>query len=419
MALQKIQTIKIDELRLWTENPRDPVDPESTDIEIIHRAMDENPSKWNLQKMLNEMGPHYDVSELPTVVFQRGVPIVYDGNRRIAVIKYLQNPSVFVTRAAGLAMSPSQKELKNIKEVPCNVCDLDTALTNVERKHVNAGTWGPLERDYFLATHRKEKKSLFVQFEEQMGGVISKNKKMNQGFIKKEVLTDRNLKQIGIHFDEDKGLMSSYSEEEIADIVEKITAVVADGKIDTRGAHRGKLKEALVSAFPDLERKIKSYQSTDKNKVIHIEGQTSAKKTPRSKRKPEVLFGGTLSLESGQVNDIYRDVLDLYEYYQQHKAELSQTFPSLIRMSLRLLVEAASTGTMDSYIKKNYTSARSKLGPDEKTSLSSYSITEKKLIELLHVGAHKYSASSNIDMAIAMSLIIGQMLTDTHGKNKN
>jgi len=38
------------------------------------------------------MGSHYDFSELPTVVFKNNKYIIYDGNRRIAVLKYLQNP---------------------------------------------------------------------------------------------------------------------------------------------------------------------------------------------------------------------------------------------------------------------------------------------------------------------------------------
>lgn len=36
---QKIEKIRIEELCLWTENPRDPVDIDLTDYDIIRRAI--------------------------------------------------------------------------------------------------------------------------------------------------------------------------------------------------------------------------------------------------------------------------------------------------------------------------------------------------------------------------------------------
>lgn len=70
------------------------------------------------------------------------------------------------------------------------------------------------------------------------------------------------------------GLVSVYSKGEIEDIVEKITSVVSEGKIDTRGNNRGKLKGALVAEFPELEKKIKPYSSSERNTVIRINEQT-------------------------------------------------------------------------------------------------------------------------------------------------
>src|ERR1700743_3719139 len=95
MAQQVIQTIKVSDLRLWSENPRDPVDVKSTDQDILKRALEGNYTKWNLQKMLQEMGSYYDLSELPTVVYVEGRPVVYDGNRRVAVLKYVQNENLY------------------------------------------------------------------------------------------------------------------------------------------------------------------------------------------------------------------------------------------------------------------------------------------------------------------------------------
>ena len=90
-AVQDIQNIKVEDLCLWTENPRDPIDTSATGLDIIKHAIDDNPKTWNLDKLAKSMGAHYDFSEIPTVVYIDGKPVVYDGNRRIAVLKYLQN----------------------------------------------------------------------------------------------------------------------------------------------------------------------------------------------------------------------------------------------------------------------------------------------------------------------------------------
>lgn len=72
---QKVEYINIRDLVLWTENPRDPIDPNATDQDVVDRALDDKLSKWTLAKLAKEMGDYYDFSELPTVV--------YDGKNRL------------------------------------------------------------------------------------------------------------------------------------------------------------------------------------------------------------------------------------------------------------------------------------------------------------------------------------------------
>ena len=104
---------------------------------------------------------------LPTVVIENGKNVVYDGNRRIAILKYLQDKDLYNKLGGGLFFDEEPTELKNLSRIPCNVCDKETALNNVERKHTNSGTWGTLERDYFLYLHRDKEKSLFIQLEKE------------------------------------------------------------------------------------------------------------------------------------------------------------------------------------------------------------------------------------------------------------
>jgi hypothetical protein len=110
---QEIKIIGVQELVLWTENPRDPIDPTGKDQDIAERALDDKMSKWTLAKLARDMGSDYDFSELPTVVYRGSKPIVYDGNRRMILAKLKH----------GYIKIPGSDKLKipDIpKEIPCN-----------------------------------------------------------------------------------------------------------------------------------------------------------------------------------------------------------------------------------------------------------------------------------------------------------
>ena len=90
-----------------------------------------------LKKWVNIM-----ITVKPTVVYHSDKPIVYDGNRRIAILKYLQNLNCSFKLEGKLLLSKRPENLKNTTEIMCNVCNKETALKNIERKHINSGSWG-------------------------------------------------------------------------------------------------------------------------------------------------------------------------------------------------------------------------------------------------------------------------------------
>jgi hypothetical protein len=122
----------------------------------------------------------------------------------------------------------------------------------------------------------------------------------------------------------------------------------------------------------------------------------------------------------GEVSNLYRDIVDLYQFYIEKKHELSQTFPSLIRMSLRLLCETAAkednNKKLDNYLKGNFAKAKETLNQDIKTTLATQNVNEDSIVQLLHTGAHNYKSSNNVEQTIALSIIIGSIITITHGK---
>jgi hypothetical protein len=421
MKKQEIRNIKIEDLHLWTENPRDPLDVKATDYDVIKRAVEDKNQKWDLPKMLQEMGQHYDLSELPTVVRIDGRYVIFDGNRRIAVLKYIQNKSLYESFGGGMFPQLEPKELRELKIIPCNVCDQETALVNVERKHTNSGSWGAIEREYFLNVHRGQEKSVFQVIDERTG-MISQNPKLNQRFVRDEIFTQSKLKEIGFNFDKKSGaLLTNHSKEKAREILEKIQHLIESKVLWTRGEYRGKPKEALLNSYPELKKVLKPFDNTKQTVAVEFPSKTVAKKTNaktrRTKSTEVVIFGKSLSLQKGDCNNLYRDIADLYGFYLNNKTVLSQSFPALIRMSMRLIVEAASTTNMDDYVKANFEAAKKKLTKDQKTTLSTHNIsTAKDLIKLLHVGAHDYSSSTNLEQTLAMSVIIGEMLSSSHKK---
>ena len=423
MAEQKVVEIEISSLHLWTENPRDPIDPTALDVDVIKNAITNNRKKWNLEKLLKEMGDYYDFSDIPIVVERDRKFIVYDGNRRIALLKYIQNPEIYSEISGRFYLKDTMPpELMQLRKLPCNICDEETALASVERKHVNNGSWQSLERDYFAHYHLRRPKSDFLIIEEATH-LIENNPSMNKRYVRDEVLTKENLNDIGFEIAEGK-LASNYNDEKSKEIFRKVVDAVSSKKITTR-KNRYQLRKALEEN-QGTDSEFKKFDRDAPILEVHLEDSSNntreiLRKTPRSRKGQTNLFGGTLSLVAGNTNDIYRDIFDLDQFYIQKSAELSKSFPALIRMSLRLLVESAAkesnSGTIAKYIQDNHDEAKESLTQNEKTLLSAQSVASvEKIIELLQAGAHSYISSSNYEQTLAISIILGKMLEKTCGK---
>jgi len=398
---------------LWTENPRDPIDEDATDQYIVDRAIDDNRSKWTLVKLAKEMGDYYDFSEIPTVVYHGGKPVVYDGNRRIILGK-IKHDLVSITDDADIHIPDFPAE------IPCNVCTKQIALNNVYRKHADTGSWLPLERDIFLYKFMGKEKSLFLILDEKTG-IISANPHLNQGFVKDEIFKEATLNKMGF-FINDGELYSFHNNVEGRSVLSDISQKVENKVITTR-RNRGKVVEVLEPASQELIDENRKKKPKATNIKFHEPKETKSKKrqSKRTSKVNTVLFGGRLYLNIGEVSNLYRDIVDLYQFYIKEKGKLSITFPTLIRMALRLLCESAAKDErikFDNYLKNNFDIAKQSLGQDIKTTLANQNISKKSIIQLLHTGAHSYTSSKNTEQTIALSIIVGAIITITHGRNE-
>ncbi|NOT75728.1 MAG: hypothetical protein HOP08_12450 [Cyclobacteriaceae bacterium] len=408
---QKVESIHIKDLVLWTENPREPIDPNGSDQDVVDLAFSDNHSKWTLAKLSKEMGDFYDFSELPTVVYHGQKPVVYDGNRRMILAKIKHG---LVTIPLGTKI-----DLPEIpEEVPCNVCIKKIALVNVLRKHSDSGSWLPLERDIFLHKFMGKEKSPFLILEEDTG-IITANPHLNKRFVKDEIFREDILKSLGFSVKNGK-LNSQHTEKEAIAILADISTKVKDNVISTR-ENRGKVVDVLAPTSQQFLQKNKN-NSIRRTKIrFHVDTESpKSTVTRRTHVKKNELFGGKLFLRIGEVSNLYRDIVDLYNFYKSNQSTLSNTFPGLIRMSLRLLVETAAkedkNKKMDTYLTGHFAEAKSNLNQDVKTSLSNHNINQSSIIQLLHTGAHNYQTSNSIEQTVALSIAIGSIVTISHGK---
>lgn len=409
---QEVKYIAIKNLVLWTENPRDPINPSSTDQDIVDRVFANN-SKWTIDKLSREMGDFYDFSELPTVVFHEDKPVVYDGNRRIVLGK-IKLGYVNTDQPINFPI-PTFPE-----EIPCNVCDEETALKNIYRKHSDSGSWQPLERDIFLNKFMKQDKSPFLILEEQTK-LISTNPHLNQRFVKEEILKPEMLEKMGFYL-KNGNLLSVHSTEEATEIFNDISNKVQNKTISTR-KNRGNIVDVLN---PDNQKIIdqnskKSPQKLNlKSHNINTSNQELKRQSKRITPKELELFDGKLFLKACETSNLYRDIVDLNIFYSDNKHKLSNSFTGLIRMSLRLLCETAAkednNKKLENYLKGYFDETKKDLNQDIKTTLAGQNVTEESIVQLLHTGAHNYKSTSNMAQTIALSIIIGKILTLSHGK---
>lgn len=415
---QKVEYIPVNDLVLWTENPRDPISTRTKNTSVIRRALEDKDRKWQISKLAKEMGTRYDFSELPTVVYTSGIPIVYDGNRRVivAMLRLGLYPE-FDNHKFKMPDCPN--------ELPCNVTTRQIALESIWRKHADTGSWDQISRDMFRHKFRKAEKSVFLQLNEILGGFIAATPFLNQRFVGEEILTNPRLKDIGIKV-ENGHILSRHDAETTMRLLEGVFVLIQDKKLSTRNDRTNPLSQIVA---PELQAIVvndreKEYQKIDAflpYSALPKEPSISPARLPRRVKSGQMpIFGGKLGLVTGEPANLYRDIVSLYEYYDKNRKVLSDRFPALIRMSLRLecelIAQCATSQKMEELVSAEYDSAKKFLSQQEKTFLKTNNVTKDNILSLLHTGAHNYEGSFDLSQTIAMSLIIAGLLKIHCGK---
>ena len=358
---QSIKTIGLDDLVLWTENPRDPVNAEATDREIILRAIENESGNWDLDKMLSDLGNQYYYNEIPTVVKTRdGKYVVYDGNRRVAVLKCVQDPELYQIATNKLPLFTASEALVSQTSLPCNVCDRETALEIVERTHAGSGKWGRLQYEQFEYHHRGKPKGRLMVFDEATDGAVGRNRSLNEEYVQNRLLTDANLESVGLAMVDGELRTSLDSLEEANQVLQDIIDM-KDKKLSSARKNAGDLLGALRELNPERYQEPRGYDAdksfslspratedverrgdaTDGDEPLEQYSPVQRRRKPTPKRKREPLFGETLRPKGTQANEIYRAIDWMWLEYCKKPDTLSFLLP-IMGFSLRLLLESVA-----------------------------------------------------------------------------
>lgn len=154
--------------------------------------------------------------------------------------------------------------------------------------------------------------------------------------------------------------------------------------------------------------------NTSNNEAESIPPRTRRKDSPK-----QIVFGGALSISPGHINNLYRDIEQIYNVYKDKKMTFSNDFIVIFRMSLRMLAETAAREAnkdLKNYLTENFDQAKKSLDQNTKTLLSNQSVEKGKVVQLFQTGAHDYANSRNEEQAVALSIILGAILRITHRK---
>lgn len=348
---QIILDIPLTDLHLWTENPRDPIDTTASDADIIHRAIENGSGNWNLDSLLAEMGERYLYNELPTVVFDEGSYIVYDGNRRVALLKCLQDQDLYQEAYGKLFFDDVPSEMVQQTTLPCNVCSKELALNIVERSHKSSDNWGKLQYELFLNKFREHPKGRLMLLDEATNGLVSKTPKLNEEYVQQRLLTNSNLYDTG--FSVIDGELATSNDSNFARDILADIARVRTNDLSSARKNPGKLKDALAELNPDRYSFLEPFNPNKQitfltgPKAVGSESESTSQETRKQPRKrpakhvAQKLFGGTLQPRGERSNEIYRAIDDIYLRYSKDKAGRQYYLP-IIAFSLRLLLETCA-----------------------------------------------------------------------------
>ena len=335
-------TIKVTDIHLDQENPRfPPVNTQRESIEAMLADQGEKIATLALDIYQNGLNPS---SKL--ILFKAGSHFVDgDGNRRLTALKILETPSL--ADAFPKLRKRIDAILKRSGAVPTEVecvvfSDRNTARHWISINHGGAQDgrghidWNPEQKDRF-----ERKPSIGLEALDLLThkGLITSDDKarVNKSTLDrllsyKEVKSDLSISKKGDHF-------AFGNIDHLQKAVLNLRGKAVD-EVYTATKGKNFVQEAIASSGTTPAHAGGHSPYGSGNPPDGGPGQGS--RSRRIKKPSLPVFGGKLSLKTGHVNNLYRDVESLHGFYQTERNRLSADFIVIIRMSLRMLAETAA-----------------------------------------------------------------------------
>ncbi len=365
--------VPIEKLFLWDENARFPDQYYNSDEKELIKYFLSKPN-FKLKEFVDEIVNDIDLPHLEKVVVWDSTDklIVLEGNRRLAGYKLLSNPELVIDIDKKFYTSLiNKKSTINIDTnflLDCLVSeDKDQCYRYIDRKHAKGNNQvGWLEPEKINYSKRRGIESQNTKIKIAITEFVRKldlpneiiNEVLGQGYVTtfyRFIATGPAKETFGLSTDENGEL--TYTDKTFPDKLKVIIHNVLKKKdfegntVDTRELNKNpEIKSYLESVKSENVAKVNS--DIEKNKKTDIFGNETVKlgtkkaeqtpitlpprKTPTSKEN-NTLFGKSLALKAGKVNDLYRAILNIYE-----KNEFDSTVLPIIGMSLRLITEVAA-----------------------------------------------------------------------------
>ena len=367
----KEKKIPIESLSLWDENARFPDQYYNSNQKELIQYFLSKPN-FKIRDLIEEIVLDSDLPHLEKVVVWDTSDnlIVIEGNRRLTGYKLLANPEIIADSDQKLYKYLIEKQsghgITNNFTLDCLISkDKDKCYRYIDRKHAkgnNQVNW--LEPERVNYSKRRGVENQNAKLKIAITNYVRKfdipedvkNEILGQGYVTtffRLVATGPAKETYGLTTDENGELKfddPSFPEKLKVIIHDVLKKEDFEGKrVDSRELNKNQqiedyLKNVKAEHAEKVDKEIKintqkdifGKESTSLVKLGITPQNTTTRRTPRTKEN-ETLFGKTLTLKGGKVNDLYRAILGVYE-----KSHYDTTVLPIIGMSLRLITEVAA-----------------------------------------------------------------------------
>ncbi len=367
--------ITIDKLSLWDENARFPDKYHNSDEKELIKYFLSKPN-FKIKELIEEIVVDYDLPHLEKVVVWNTSDnlVMLEGNRRLTGYKLLANPQIVSDIDSKLYSYLVEKQtelgITNDFYLDCLISeDKDQCYRYIDRKHSkgnNQVNWLEPERMNYskrrgIESQNAKLKIAIIAYVRNLDLPEEiKNEILGQGYVTtffRIVATGPAKGTYGLSTDENGEL--TFEDKTFPDKLKVIIHNVIKkedfegNKVDSRELNKNQeitdyLKNVKSENVKKVEQEIENNKKQDlfgnettslgKNNSKSKKAVTSdiQRKTPKTKEN-ETLFGKSLALKYGKVNDLYRAILNIYEKNLNDSSVLP-----IIGMSLRLITEVAA-----------------------------------------------------------------------------